>query len=231
MAPVTQQDRATQELRRRLYRLYFDWGHSPAEAAARANQTLKKIDRTMSRRAEYKRNDILGDRLYSQMIAPHIRGFKPSEDWIRQLVESEGRAVAPGAKRRAVQLLCGERPNSRKSKIERQAVELADKISRTWFPPRRGRPQGAQGMPQGSRGRDRAVPIFDPSDVRLAIRDIVKIAAEAIGNHAGAKIDFSNAAAKAALKAAILILRPDAERSVDREITSYLATSHNLLKS
>jgi hypothetical protein len=123
--------RATQELRRRLYRIYLDWGRSPAEAAAGADEALKKIDRTMSRWADYKRNDIMGNRLYSQMIAPYIRELKPSEDWIRRLVQWEGRAVVPGAKQRAVQLLCRERPNSRKSKIELQAVELADKIRRT----------------------------------------------------------------------------------------------------
>jgi hypothetical protein len=86
-------------------------------------------------------------------------------------------------------------------------------------------------LPRGSRGRDDDIPIFDASEVRLSIRDIVKIAAEAIGNNAGAEIDFSNATAKAALKAAILILRPNAGRSVDREIAFYLAASDNLLKS
>jgi hypothetical protein len=232
MASITQEDRAKKELQLRLYQIDLDRGLSPAEAAARARQALERIVRSMSRRADYKRNDILGNEHYSQRIDAHIGALRPQEDWIRHLVHSEtGRSVIPGAKQRAIQLLCGARPNPRKSKIEIQAVELANKIRRTWFVSRAGRPPGARGLPRGSRGRDDDIPIFDASEVRLSIRDIVKIAAEAIGNNAGAEIDFSNATAKAALKAAILILRPNAGRSVDREIAFYLAASDNLLKS
>jgi hypothetical protein len=232
MAPITQEGRAKRELRLRLYQINLDRGFSPAEAAARATQALEKIVRIMSRGVDHKRNDILGNELYSQMVDAHIRALKPPEDWIRHLAEWEGRSVSPGVRRRSLQLLSGERAKPRKSKVELQARELADKIRRWLRLPRRRGPNGPTKIRQrGHLPVDDGVPIFDPSSVRLSIRDSVKIAAEAIGNHAGAEIDFSNPTARAALKAAVLILRPNAERSVGREIGSYLAVSDKLLKS
>jgi hypothetical protein len=211
----------------------IDRGLSAANAQVEANQALKKIKRAMSRSEHQRRSDILSNGLYSQMIDAHIRRLKPPKDWIPHLVEWEGRSATPGAKQRAIQLLSGERPNSRKNRIELQAVALADKIRSVWFVSRPGRPHGARNIPKGRRRHsDDEIPMFDPSTFRLAIRDIVQIAARAIGDHAGAKIDLSNLVAKAALKAAILILRPDAERSIDRAITAYLtAPSNNPLES
>jgi hypothetical protein len=86
MASITQEDRAKKELQLRLYQIDLDRGLSPAEAAARARQALERIVRSMSRRADYKRNDILGNEHYSQRIDAHIGALKPQEDWIRHLV-------------------------------------------------------------------------------------------------------------------------------------------------
>jgi hypothetical protein len=217
-----EEERLKRELLKRLTQINSAQGLSLAEAEIRAEMALGKIVRAMWRAAYPKRSEIDGHADYHGRIDDYIRGLEPPDDWIHRLVEHEGQSVILGAKRRAIQLLKGGRPNSRKNKIELQAVELADKIRGTWLA-LRGRRQGVRKMPQG-RDRDCHIEL-------VVVRDAVKIAAEAIQRHAGTEIDWSDAKAKAALMAAILILRPDAERSIDREITSYLAapTTHGNL--
>jgi hypothetical protein len=220
MALAKQGERAQRELQGRLRRLNLDRGLSSGEAEATASQSAKRIVRAMSRAVDYKRTAIMAKRGYSQTIDVHIRGLKPDEDWIRHLVQWEGRSAVPAVKQRAIQLLSGVRTKPRKSMIESEAVRLVERIRTAWFVSKAGRPRGTTGFRRGRRDSEDNLPVFDASEVALSIRDVVEIAAEAILNHGGANIGFSNPTQTATLKAAVLILRPDAERSVDREIVS-----------
>jgi hypothetical protein len=183
------------------------------------------IRNRLIRRIEYRRNLILRDQDYDESIKPSRSDAARSRNWIRFLVKLVNGKRGIGRRRgnrapsqeeivdeakkaaadsnlltpteaRAVELLCGARPRSKKNIIEERALQLAELVEQEWFPS-----QTFKGRPKGNWNRNTTSkhPPRTTDAILLTLNDIVVIALQIIEQFSNDKITRGSDSFKALL--------------------------------